>query len=199
MRIVLATVILAVLTTAAHPAEPVDPVAVVLNRPITSAELEQAIVGHLNSRIFPPLLEQFQKEHDIVVTDEEIAQFLKDMPMIRDEEMPEVGRRVAEAVILQWKTSKALYEKYGGPVIFQQGNPREPMGAYGALMRAKEASGELKIAEPYRAMFWRQFEPERLLFVVPKEEIDYSTPWWRQKPPEDAAPGTERPVDAGKP
>ncbi len=41
-------------------------------------------------------------------------------------------------MVIKWKTDKALYEKYGGTVIFQQSNPFEPVGAYRKLIEDAE-------------------------------------------------------------
>ncbi len=64
-------------------------------------------------------------------------------------------RTIAEAAVIQWKVSKALYQQYGGTVIFQQSNPFEPVGAYGKFLKAQEQAKAFEIFDPkMRQVFW---------------------------------------------
>ena len=86
--------------------------------------------------------------------------------------------------VKSWKKSKALYETFGGVVIFQQGNPLEPVGAYRSLLERHKNKGDFEIYdEELKATFWEYFVREHP-FQVPAEDIDYSKPWWEKLPPE---------------
>jgi hypothetical protein len=89
---------------------------------------------------------------------------------------------VAESFILDWKTSKALYEEYGSGVIFQQFNPLEPVGAYLALLREQEAMGSFQIFDDaLSAGFWDYFTRDHGHWFVKPEKVDYSKPWWERE------------------
>jgi hypothetical protein len=77
--------------------------------------------------------------------------------------------------------SKALFEKYGGPVIFQQSNPQEPVGAERQLFEEAAAQGKLEILDPaLKASFWAYFTGP-LMWVADPKKVDYSSPWWLEK------------------
>lgn len=127
-----------------------------------------------------PLFEKFAEDHNITVTDEEIAEFNKAMASRSksDGASGSFPAFMARRFITNWKIDRELYRQYGGTVIFQQMNPAEPVGAYAAFFKASEKRGDFVIAdEQLREDFWEYFEKEHD-FVVPPEDIDFSTPWW---------------------
>jgi hypothetical protein len=70
----------------------------------------------------------------------------------------EVEREIAEHFVRDWKISKALYEEYGGTVIFQQANPMEPVGAMRKLLESHEAKGDFNIYdETLKRQFWEYY------------------------------------------
>ncbi|MEK6703380.1 MAG: hypothetical protein AABZ53_14055 [Planctomycetota bacterium] len=88
----------------------------------------------------------------------------------------------AKAMVLQWLVDKSLYEKYGGRVIFQQANPSEPVGAYRAFLQSHERRGTFRIFDAAaRDKFWKYYTTNHSM-EVPKDQIDFSKPWW-EKPP----------------
>ena len=88
-------------------------------------------------------------------------------------------RELAEEGVLSWKTSKALYEEYGGPVIFQQLNPFEPIGAYLVFLREYEKNGSFQIHDSRsNSRFWEYFTRDHGPWVVEPQKVDYSVPWW---------------------
>jgi hypothetical protein len=80
-----------------------------------------------------------------------------------------------------WKLDRMLYNTYGGTVIFQQGNPLEPVGAYRKFLEEME---DAKVFEVYdadnRQKFWHYFVRQHP-FQVPPDKIDFDKPWWMQK------------------
>jgi hypothetical protein len=64
---------------------------------------------------------------------------------------------IAEAFIKQWKINRALYQQYGGRIIFQQGGP-EPLDAYHRFLEERQAAGDFSIeSEAMAAEFWRYY------------------------------------------
>ena len=77
--------------------------------------------------------------------------------------------------------NKALYEKYGGRVIFQQAG-YEPVGAYAAMIAEAERGRAVEILDP---SFPRPFARMKKYLkmghnYLPKEAGDeyFATPWW---------------------
>jgi hypothetical protein len=71
--------------------------------------------------------------------------------------MEQGKRRMHEQWVARWKMNKALYEKYGGRVIFQQAGI-EPIDAYRAQLKAIREKGGLQILEPEYGDVFRDFE-----------------------------------------
>jgi Trp operon repressor len=92
------------------------------------------------------------------------------------------AERVARVTVRQWNTNKALYEKYGGRVIFQQAG-YEPVDAYRALigeLRERQAVEILDPSFPYPFANMIKYldMPHQ---YMPKAEADryFKKPWWR--------------------
>ena len=93
--------------------------------------------------------------------------------------------RMARAIIGQWKVNKALYQQYGGRVIYQQGGP-EPLDAYYKYFKAAQQGGELKfVNKDLEAAFWGYFTSDSKHKFYPENEKDQAinTPWWQMAPP----------------
>ncbi len=140
--------------------------------------------------IWVPIMDAFAKTHAIEPTEEEIRSFAGAMmaypPPGQDvappQLPPEMERKLYGTFVRNWKMSKALYEEYGGTVIFQQANPLEPVGAYRKLLEMHEAKGDFKIYdEQLKILFWAYYTQKHL--EIPPEEVDYSQPWWLKKSP----------------
>ncbi len=91
------------------------------------------------------------------------------------------AERVARVTVRQWNVNKALYEKYGGRVIFQQAG-YEPVDAYRALIAELRQQNEVEILDPsFPAPFAEMIKyldmPHQ---YMPKAEADkyFKKPWW---------------------
>lgn len=100
-------------------------------------------------------------------------------------------REVARTIIRAWKFNKALYQEYGGRVIFQQAG-MEPLDAYRAWLKKHEDDGDFAIHDAaLREQFWSYFLSEGHN-VVPIESFRKDTgmadpwekPWWQLSPKE---------------
>ena len=99
-------------------------------------------------------------------------------------DLPKNPKTMVGAMFVRgWKIDRLLYKRYGGTVIFQQGNPREPVGAYRQLLEEAERAKVFEIYDPAsRKAFWEYFIRESEREGVSPEEINYEKPWWLQEP-----------------
>jgi hypothetical protein len=95
-------------------------------------------------------------------------------------------RDTAGDIIRQWKINKALYEQYGGRIIYQQLGP-EPIDAYREFLRQREADGAFAIRDQaLAASFWRYFTDDSIHDFMPPGGADearaFTTPPWERQP-----------------
>lgn len=140
---------------------------------------------NLASAILSPLLRDYASAHGISATPDEINGFVRavfaDYPDKDKPDTREVIRTLARDGVIQWKVSRELYKQYGGPVIFQQANPYEPIGAYRKFLEEQEKKKTFEIFDPeLRQAFWNYFADDH--DAMPPNEINYDVPWWLQKP-----------------
>ena len=168
----------------------------VLGEKITKARNSHISVRGLKRQIMPPLIKHFQEAHEITATDEEIENFIKYFKahirrLGKNYKKIDTSKKalkwISQRIIMQWKTSRALYETFGGTVVFQQANPLEPVGAYEALVRQALEKGTLKLQQPYRSTLLNSYDRDYGSWVVKPENIDFSTPWWTRELPQDEA------------
>jgi hypothetical protein len=78
---------------------------------------------------------------------------------------------IADAFIRQWKVSRALHQRYGGRIIFQQGGP-ELLDAYRAFLEERQAAGDFSIEdESIATAFWRYYKDDSIhSFYAPGSE-----------------------------
>jgi hypothetical protein len=142
----------------------------------------------LTSIIWERIIQKLSKEHDLEPTTKEVESFTKAIhrsnsnssPDKLTPEMKEASLKVNRNFVKTYKISKYLYETYGGTVIFQQGNPQEPVGAYRKLLEEYEAQGNFKIYnQKYEKDFWEYYLREHPM-VTPQNKVDFSKPWWEK-------------------
>lgn len=158
---------------------------------MNSASKDMALAQYRHTRlsetILEAVLEDFASQKGIV-TDEELKRqftekFADQYKVPQGEEGDETSSKpslddVAEKQVRRWQIDKALYEQYGGTVIFRQSNPQLPVGAYVTLLREYQQAGKFSIPdERYSAVFWKAFEPP-YTFELEPEQVDFSAPWW---------------------
>ncbi len=98
----------------------------------------------------------------------------------QEEEIKRYRMAMARGMAKSWKVSKALYEAYGGDVVFQQDNPLTPVGAYQKLFEQYREKGEFVIYDPiFKAAFWSSVKMKYANTYDP-EKIDFSLPWWEK-------------------
>ena len=129
-----------------------------------------------------------QEKQSELETTESILKSLRETAQYSPEQQEQAHqfqRELAQQFVLSWKINKALYEKYGGRVIFQQAGP-EPLDAYRDFLKDQEKQGAFQIPDKKRAArFWNYFTNETMHTFYSKEDGDklISTPWWLMEPP----------------
>lgn len=98
------------------------------------------------------------------------------------EEDQAAREQIAAAFIRQWKINRALYEQYGGRIIFQQGGP-EPLDAYHRFLKEREGQGAFEILnKEFEPRFWRYYVTDSIHSFYPagstEEARAFQTPWW---------------------
>ncbi|GLX78123.1 hypothetical protein tinsulaeT_14630 [Thalassotalea insulae] len=150
--------------------------------------LDKMRENKLTSIIWKRIIQKLSKEHELEPTAEEVESFTKAIHRFSSNsssekltpEMKEASLKVNRKLVKTYKISKYLYETYGGTVIFQQGNPQEPVGAYRKLLEEYQAQGYFKIYNPkYEKAFWEYYLREHPM-VTPEDKVDFSKPWWEK-------------------
>jgi hypothetical protein len=93
--------------------------------------------------------------------------------------------QIARAFILQWKINRALYRKFGGRIVFQQGGP-EPLDAYRRFLEQQQALGNFEVRnEAMREPFWSYYLDDRKHSFYPKGSFEeaqaFVTPPWQRR------------------
>lgn len=131
----------------------------------TEAEIE-AYVTHMERAVAEELGDEAESIEDLTPADQA--------------EYRTMQREMAEAMIGRWKLNQALYEQYGGRVIFQQLGP-EPLDAYRIYLEERRNAGDFMfLDETFEAAFWLYFRDESIHSFYPPDEADgafASAPW----------------------
>jgi hypothetical protein len=104
---------------------------------------------------------------------------------VPDPEETRAREQVAAAFISQWKINQALYQQYGGRIIFQQGGP-EPLDAYRRFLEEAQRKGDFRIVnKELEAAFWRYYRDDSIHSFYPagsREEAQaFAAPPWQSK------------------
>jgi hypothetical protein len=178
------------------PAGQAAPVASVLGQAVDTNDAEA-----LRDAILTPLLDHYAAERGIRAEPAEIDAMLemmrRDMAAsglaTEDASTPEekaeieaMQRDMARDIIRQWKLNKALYDQYGGRIIYQQLGP-EPLDAYSQFLRQREADGAFAIRDQaLETSFWRYFTDDSIHdFMAPggaDEAQAFTIPPWERQP-----------------
>jgi hypothetical protein len=157
------------------------------------SEVRSEKLAHL---IWTPIIDKFDRTHDVEPTKAEREDYTRSMNAFMKEanipsrpeepklsasmerEVAKIEDEIHRDFVRNWKRSKALYEEYGGIVIFQQFNPMEPLGALRKLLENHEAKGDFEIYdEELKRQFWKYYlQDHRAL-----RDVDYSKPWWKKR------------------
>ncbi len=150
-------------------------------------EIRTTDATEMQGAIVSAVLDRYAAEHGIEVSDSEVEAFIDDMERgmaedpnltAEDDLTPEeaaeaaaLRREMARSMIRQWKVNRALYDRYGGRIIYQQLGP-EPLDAYRQLFEERQEAGAFEIRDPELASeFWRYFTDDSMhSFMEPGSE-----------------------------
>lgn len=172
--------------------EAFPPVATVLGDQVRTDD-----AGEMQRVVLTRLLDRYAQEQEIDVSDAEIDNYVDNMRRgmrargldaeedLTPEEVAQVAkmrRDMGRAMIRQWKLNRALYQQYGGRIIYQQLGP-EPLDAYRRFLEEREGAGDFTLHEPaFKDTFWGYFTDEtRHTFYAsgsPEEAAAFKTPFW---------------------
>jgi hypothetical protein len=114
------------------------------------------------------LSDRFAEQQGITVLQEEVDAYVRQVDeALRREgirpagaDRPEdraVREEIAAAFIRQWKINRALYQRYGGRIVFQQGGP-ESLDAWRRFLEEGQARGDFTLLDrSMAAAFWHYF------------------------------------------
>jgi hypothetical protein len=189
-------------STAKAAPEPVE--AAPLAATVLGEEVRTADAGEMQQIIITRLFDQYAVEHGIEAAEPEISSFVEklqralegdenltpddDLTTDEAERVDAMRRQMARSMIRQWKLSRALYNQYGGRVIYQQLGP-EPLDAYRQYLEERQAAGDFSIIEPaFVDEFWRYFTDDSIhsFFEPGTEASAFVLPPWKQMSVGDA-------------
>jgi hypothetical protein len=168
---------------------------------VLGEEIHTPVAAEMQAAILTRLFDQYAAEQGIEAEPAEIDAFVENLRRgmaakgltaeseLTPEEAAELHamrRDMGRAIIRQWKINKALYEQYGGRIIYQQLGP-EPLDAYRQFLEQRQAEGAFTIHDQALAdRFWRYFTDESIHdFMEPGGADDaraFATPPWEEKP-----------------
>jgi len=145
-----------------------------------NAVLDHIIKVNASNAVIQAVLDDYAKQKNITLNLQWVKQFeTKFGREVSDTEQASTNiEDIAKKQVLLFQTERAMYEEFGGRVIFRQSNPQMPIDAYQALLKRYQVSGKLTFNDSQLASsFWESFAPP-FQFEIPAENVDFSTPWW---------------------
>jgi hypothetical protein len=94
-------------------------------------------------------------------------------------------RQMARGFVSQWKVNKALYDKYGGRVAFQQSGV-EPIDAWREFLKERQKNGDFTFTDKhYETAFWKYFTDDSVHRFYSQGDVAkiMATPFWLLKEP----------------
>lgn len=164
---------------------------------VLGEEIRSADADEMQSRVLQRLLDAYASGQGITVSEAELDEYVTNLERgmaaeglaaaddLTPEEAAEVNamrRDMGRALILQWKINKALYEQYGGRIIYQQFGP-EPLDAYRTYLEERQSAGDFTIENPdMQESFWRYFTDDSMHDFMPVGSEDetraFAEPPW---------------------
>jgi len=174
-----------------------EPAQLPLAATVLGEEVRTGDAGEMQETVLTRLFDRYVKEQGITVTDAEIDAFVENMRrgmraegLTAEDDLPpdevaqaeRMRRDMGRSMIRQWKLNRALYQQYGGRIIYQQLGP-EPLDAYRRYLEERQAAGDFKIHDKaLEEQFWRYFTDDSLhdFYEPGSEEGAFSSPPWER-------------------
>ena len=132
-----------------------------------------------SNKIYELVLEDYAKQKGITVNQTLVGKFIEKFEdQVSSKTATKPIKEIATKQVIQFQTEKAMYEEFGGRVIFRQSNPQMPIDAYNKVLSRYRDAGNLTIIdEDLRDAFWDAFTPPFQYEIAP-ENVDFNQPWW---------------------
>jgi hypothetical protein len=165
---------------------------------VLGEEIRTADAGEMQQFVLTRLFDRYAAEHGVEASNDEVDAYVERMQraMAEDpnftagddltpEEAAQVDamrREMGRSMIRQWKLNRALYQQYGGRVIYQQLGP-EPVDAYRQYLEERQAAGDFTLHEKaFESGFWRYFTDDSMhdFFEPGSEGSAFEIPPWER-------------------
>lgn len=146
-----------------------------------SEMLDYLIRVNASTKIYELILDDFADKKGIELNEALVSKFSEKFAnQVSEETDGKSIEEIARKQVMQYQTEKAMFEEFGGRVIFLQSNPQMPIDAYNALLTRYRENGQLQIMdEALKESFWDVFTPPFQYEIAP-ENVDFTQPWWLQ-------------------
>lgn len=146
-----------------------------------SEMLDYLIRVNASTKIYELILDDFADKKGIELNEALVSKFSEKFAnQVPEETDGKSIEEIARKQVMQYQTEKAMFEEFGGRVIFLQSNPQMPIDAYNALLTRYRENGQLQIMdEALKESFWDVFTPPFQYEIAP-ENVDFTQPWWLQ-------------------
>ncbi|MBJ2128658.1 hypothetical protein JC525_06885 [Alteromonas sp. IB21] len=141
--------------------------------------LDYVVRVNASTKIYELVLEDYASKKVIELNQTLVTKFTeKFASQVSEQKSSKPIEEIARKQVMQYQTEKALFEEFGGRVVFRQSNPQMPIDAYKALLTRYRQNNQLQIVdEALKEAFWDVFTPPFQYEIAP-ENVDFAQPWW---------------------
>ena len=141
--------------------------------------LDYVVRVNASTKIYELVLEDYASKKGIELNQTLVTKFTeKFASQVSEQKSSKPIVEIARKQVMQYQTEKALFEEFGGRVVFRQSNPQMPIDAYKALLNRYRENNQLQIVdESLKEAFWDVFTPPFQYEIAP-ENVDFAQPWW---------------------
>lgn len=141
--------------------------------------LDYVVRVNASTKIYELVLEDYASKKGIELNQTLVTKFTeKFASQVSEQKSSKPIVEIARKQVMQYQTEKALFEEFGGRVVFRQSNPQMPIDAYKALLTRYRQNNQLQIVdEALKQAFWDVFTPPFQYEIAP-ENVDFAQPWW---------------------
>jgi hypothetical protein len=141
--------------------------------------LDYVVRVNASTKIYELVLEDYAAQKGIELDQALVTKFTEKFAnQVSEKNSSKPIKEIAEKQVMQFQTEKALFDEFGGKVIFGQSNPQMPIDAYKALLNRYRENNQLEIIDSaLREAFWDVFTPPFQYEIAP-ENVNFTQPWW---------------------
>jgi len=141
--------------------------------------LDYVVRVNASTKIYELVLEDYAAKKGIELNQALVTKFTEKFAnQVSEKNSSKPIKEIAEKQVMQFQTEKALFDEFGGKVIFRQSNPQMPIDAYKALLNRYRENNQLEIIDSaLREAFWDVFTPPFQYEIAP-ENVNFTQPWW---------------------